>query len=93
MNWIKYYTELKKQYRRSTLEQSTVARPFPICPKLTLPTVPFITWAAVSRSIYTMRGISPRRVELLYIDYTEDMRQMGFEPQGEWILDRIQNSP
>lgn len=86
--WVRYYKYLKEKNRSSA--PSIPARSFPICPKLNLPTVPFLTWLSIARSIYTFRGSSPRRLELLYLDYASELREMGFEPQGEWILERIQ---
>ena len=86
-NWIWYYTKLKHSHAPTAAPRLT--KSFPICPALTLPTVPFITWASIEHSIYTFRGMAPRRIEALYAEYVGHMLDMGFEPQGEWILSSL----
>lgn len=71
------------RYRaRSAREDARPAgRSFPICPRLSLPTVPFKLWAAITLQIYDVMAIKPYRRALLWREYALDLHYMGFEPE------------
>ena len=56
-------------------------RSFPICPRLSLPTVPFKLWAAITLQEYDVMSLKPYRRAQLWRDYALDLHYMGFDPE------------
>lgn len=88
-DWTRYYKRLKESANSGGCAAAPAPRDYQICPKMKLPTVPFITWASIARSVYDFHAFSVTEIEILYGEYVSDLYYMGFEPQGAWIVDRI----
>jgi hypothetical protein len=56
-------------------------RSFPICPKQTLPCVPFKLWAAITLQEYDVMSLKPYRRAQMWRDYALDLHYMGFDPE------------
>lgn len=55
-----------------------LGREFPICPKLSLPAVPFRLWALITHEICDVMKIRTRQRAILWNEYKLDMIRMGF---------------
>lgn len=85
--------KLSRYRERLARESARPARSFPICPRLSLPTVPFKLWAAITLQIYDVMSIKPYRRAQLWRDYALDLHYMGFEPEHSSLFGLYESFP
>lgn len=71
------YWKIRSAKRRPEFPHK--GREFPICPKLTLPCVPFKLWALIDRQITDVMSIKPYKRAILWQEYKLEMHLMGFD--------------